>query len=657
MKRHALVSLGMLSAYGLTGQAPGAAAQDAQLPAIEVHAEASAEGKEIPIEQIRRNLATDVADVFKDEPSVAVGGGARNAQRIYLRGIEGSNLNITVDGARQGRNLHQHRGGIGGIDPDLLKRVEVDTGTAADRGPGALGGAIRFETVDAQDLLAAGRDKGATLKGGYASADRSWQGSATAYGRVAPDLALLAHVSAINREDYRIGGGGEVPNSAGKDRDYFLKLSRLGTDGHALRLSAERNTNAGLYLWGSHGSDMGYAPEDSVPVYQRWERNTLSLDHRFRSDNPLLDRRANVYRNQVSLEDQDRGTEVESDEIGGELRNTLRFALGATDHRLTIGADYFQEDGTSEDSAGASVDMESENLGLFIQDRMTLGRLGLSFGARFDDFSAEYGPHTLSGNRVSPNVNVDYEVARDWTLFAGYGEAVRGSGIIPVAWMARIDESTLFNDGQGLEPEESYRSEGGVRYQTSGLLRADDRVDAEVTVFNTRLRNTIERVGGGGGAVTAIINNPDTLHARGYEIRAGWGWRGYQTRLAFASVDLEDDDGEPAGIIRRKGAATGDRLVWDNRWVVREDFTLGYTLTAVGRLDEVPDGEEERPGYVLHDVQAEWQPRHLPGLTLALAIHNLFDRRYADQATIASSTTGIVEEPGRDVRLAASYRF
>lgn len=48
-----------------------------------------------------------------NEPSVSIGGGGRNAQRLYLRGIGGTNLNITIDGAKQGGSLYQHMGDIG----------------------------------------------------------------------------------------------------------------------------------------------------------------------------------------------------------------------------------------------------------------------------------------------------------------------------------------------------------------------------------------------------------------------------------------------------------------------------------------------------------------------------------------------------------------
>ncbi|NCA72081.1 MAG: TonB-dependent receptor, partial [Sphingobacteriia bacterium] len=521
----------------------------------------------------------------------------------------------------------------------------------------ALGGAIRFETLDAQDLLDPWHPAGATLKAGYASADRSPQGSTTAYAQVGEHLGLLAHISAINREDYRIGGGGEMPNSAGQDRDYFLKATLLDLQGHSLRLSAERNTNSGLYLWGSTGSDMGYAPKGSVPQYQVTSRETFTLDHRYRLNHPLLDWQINLYSNDNKLDNQDTDTEVASEEAGGSLRNVARFTTGSTEHRLTLGADYYSEVGITRAADATEIDNDSSNLGFFVQEHLTWDRLSLSLGARYDDYSVDYGPKTLDGDRISPNASAEIRFAEGWTAFVGYGEAVRGGGLIPIGWLSNITANTNFNDGKPLEAEESFQREAGLRYQVSGLFQPDATFDAELTLFDTRLRNTIERVGGGGGPVAKIISNPDTLRSRGFELRGTWSRRDLETQLAYSNFETTDSEGNPVGIIRRKSAGSGDQLVWDTRWSPREDLTLGYTLTAVGGLEDVPDDQEERAGYVLHDIQAEWRPANLRNLTLSLAINNLFDRRYADQASIASSDTGIVHEPGRDVRLALSYRF
>ena len=44
-----------------------------------------------------------------------------NTQRIYVRGLESSTLNVSLDGAKQGKNMFQHFGNELGVNPDLLK--------------------------------------------------------------------------------------------------------------------------------------------------------------------------------------------------------------------------------------------------------------------------------------------------------------------------------------------------------------------------------------------------------------------------------------------------------------------------------------------------------------------------------------------------------
>jgi len=113
--------------------------------------------------------------------------------------------------------------------------------------------------------------------------------------------------------------------------------------------------------------------------------------------------------------------------------------------------------------------------------------------------------------------------------------------------------------------------------------------------------------------------------------------------------------GQDPGAVRRLTAPTGDTLVWDNRWQATERLTLGYTLELVADLEDVPAGQPERDGYHFHSIRAQWQPT--PDLQLGLAVDNLFDRRYASHTSLYSASTGILDEPGRDIRLNLAYTF
>lgn len=627
---------------------------------MEVRADAIGEdfGRSIKLERVRRTLATGTAEIFKGEPAVTIGGSARNAQRIYLHGIEGSNLNITIDGARQGRNLFQHRGNMNGIDPDLLKQVEVTAGPGADSGPGALGGGISFVTVDAQDLLDVGENQGATLRTQYATADEAMRGSASVYGRFGAHLGVLAHVSALNTDDYRIGDGGHAANTAAKDRDYLVKMSLLDMAGHSVRLGAELNTNHGSYNWG--GSDFGYAKDSLAAVRQEMERETYTLEHRYQGESAWLDWSMNLYANEIMLENVDARNKVFSEEIGGSLSNTARFAWWKTRHEFKAGVDYFEEEGRYK-AGGGSVTSDSDTFGAFVQDEITLGIVTVGAGARYDNYSADYGPSTVDGDEISPHFSVETRLGHGWSVFGNYGEAVRGSSIIPVQWLANIDDNVVINGGSSTKPEHSRQRSGGIRYRGENLFCQGDYFDFEVGYYDIRLYDTLEVETGGsrGRPITAIYNNPETIISKGYELRAVWGLPNMETRLSFSSFDTENSDGDPVGVIRRKVGSSGDRLVWDTYFSIRSDLTFGYTLTAVARLDDVPAGTPERAGYALHDIQLRWNVTRIPGLSMTLALNNLFDKKYSEHNSIAASGVDgeILPEPGRDLRVGLSYRF
>lgn len=641
---------------GHTEESLSSSEKKLELPAMVVRS--TREKDTVSLEQAHRNLASDISDLFDSTPSVVVGGGGRNAQRLYLRGIESTNLNMTIDGARQGRPLFQHHGSVGGLDPDMLKQVEVETMGSADSGPGALGGSISFETLDAQDLLLPGKSTGARLKTAYSSVDEAILGSADAYALLKDHIGILAHVTGTDRENYENGDGREVLNTEGEDRDYLFKVSMLDWADHDLRLGVQRNTSSGDANWGGSGSDMGEAQDSETAVQQETQRTSYTLAHHFApKDQRLIDWRFNLYLNENTLENLSEGNTVESTEYGGSAKNTAAFELAGIHHDVTAAMDYFKEDGTYS-GQGEDISNNSDNFGLALQERMQKGPVSISLGARFDDFSSDYGTETVSGDDISPNISGELEVLSGLSLFAGYSEAIRGSSIIPIQWLALIEDGVVINDGNPVEPEESETRQGGVRYTKTGLFMADDHFRAEATYFDTQLTNTIEVKEGGkmGLPITGIYNNPDTLTSKGFEVNLTWGIPQLQTRLAFSSFETEDGQGNPAGIIRRKTAASGDQFIWDLKWNPKPNIVLGYTLTYVADLTKVPEGDNERPGYVLHAVQASWQPETIKGLTLSLAVDNLFDKYYCNQTSIESDF-GAISEPGRDIRLAVSYQF
>ncbi|SEI66524.1 hemoglobin/transferrin/lactoferrin receptor protein [Allopseudospirillum japonicum] len=198
------------------------------IPVIQVKGQVETDPfvKTLDTEYLSRSLAQDLQDSFKLDPAVQVGTGSRNGQKIFLRGIEDLHLNIQIDGARQGGNVFHHQARLQ-IDPFLMKQVRVFTGPAqADAGPGALGGSVVLETLDAQDLLQ-GRALGARVSTHYESSSDLFGGITAAYGQLSDHLGILAYARKNSNNEVRAGGGDSMVSTDGQHDNYLLKASLL----------------------------------------------------------------------------------------------------------------------------------------------------------------------------------------------------------------------------------------------------------------------------------------------------------------------------------------------------------------------------------------------------------------------------------------------
>src|SRR5690606_30340006 len=164
---------------------------------------------QIDATQLELRQAADLADVFRGIPSVSVGGSVGIAQKIYVRGLEDTQLNVTVDGAPQHGTLFHHIGRVS-VEPELLDTVQVQSGAGeATAGFGAIGGAIRFRTRDASDLLAPDQQMGGMARASWFSNDGR-RLSGTVYGRLFGEMGVLASFVDSERDDMEDGDGNRL---------------------------------------------------------------------------------------------------------------------------------------------------------------------------------------------------------------------------------------------------------------------------------------------------------------------------------------------------------------------------------------------------------------------------------------------------------------
>ncbi len=658
-------------AEGTEGESGG---KDLGEHAIEVQASALSgpSEREVDTGYLSRSLAQDLNDSFRLDPSVQVGTGSRNGQKVFLRGVEDLHLNVKVDGARQGGNVFHHQGRLQ-IDPFLMKEVSVFTGPAqADAGPGALGGSVEFRTVDAQDLLQEGETLGARLGVQYESASDFFGGNAAAYGQVNDYLGILAYTRTNSNNEVRAGDGESMVSTDGEHENYLLKASLLDYQGHSLRLSTSRSLDYGGALranfpWQTNVGTIK-AGDD-----QRVSNETHQLNYQYQPEGqPLLDLGLDLYSGEVGLKRfLDSGTtEWITESRGLNLKNTSRFETGVVGHALTYGVDYFRDEGISR-APGVKLTEHGSNTGAYIQDRADLGTVRLSAGLRHDSYTAHYADqYKTSGDEVSPNISGEWDLLageRDLvTLYAGYGESVRGGRLNQAGWLTKYTSDFVLGDNGDLEPERAIQYEWGVRWDRFDLFLPGDEAGLDISFYKTRIEDYLITNGEGIGAVTDRIYNADgDVISRGVEVRGHWRRHDLQLSLAYSHNHFRGYDGLPGdttGESARVGVSTGDRLVLDTLWQLGTNLSLGYTLTAVDRLTDVRPGRPEKPGYVVHDAQLQWQPEAARRrLQLTLALDNIFDKRYAEHSTVRVYDTDGTElaswEAGRNLKLGADWRF
>ncbi len=157
-------------------------------------------------DQLEQLNPISIADVFRQQAGVQVGSSLPMSQKVYVNGIEETNLAISIDGARQNNKVFHHNATTL-IDPSILSAVDVDSGIApADAGPGALAGSIRYETKKVSDLLEDGRSFGGLVISTYDFNSQTTISGISGYGRK-DELDFLGYATLGRGNEFDDGKG------------------------------------------------------------------------------------------------------------------------------------------------------------------------------------------------------------------------------------------------------------------------------------------------------------------------------------------------------------------------------------------------------------------------------------------------------------------
>jgi len=671
-----------LSAFGLTFTASLASAlpamaeessQDASatqsLPNVVVTAPpAPAVPQTVTAADIEAVQATTMRDIFRNTPDVVVsGGGTDTIQKFYVHGIEDQNLNVSIDGARQNGTLYRHQASKSYTDPDLLKKVEVDAGTGgALAGPGALGGAVRFTTKDAEDLLLPGQSIGATEKLTYFSNGDGFRNSLSIYGKPLEKIDFVLSLSKQWADDYKGGNGVDVPYSQNEPLNGLAKVKLALSDDQTLKLGYDHRVDKGV----RRGRPNLGTDEDIDSVASRkMERRAYTLNYAYTpEDDPYVDLTFDLNRSKRVLT---RGPELLKPLFGSADTDTkqarwwtsgydLRNRSRLDELTLTYGTDYTwdKSEGVNK-TTGEHHSENAETLGLYAQaDYAFTEKWSAYAGLRFDHATLnDYYDNVFTDDHLSPSIGTAYKPIPGLTLFGERNEASRG--ILPVGGFTLLNGPDTTNY--------TTHAEGGVATTWQGGAKVEwNRWNGDLTLFTTKIRHYSNS--GGAQGKPFYRSNDGKIVSKGFTAGVGYTEAKWDARVNYTHYDLTVGNGDATSMSFNYGSPQGDRLSFAfNYRIPAYDLSFGWNSSFVHDVDVTSDGDTASiPGYDVHDFTVTWQPS--ANYSVSLAALNVFDERYINQSTpytivgkgpvySKSSYDTVLYDPGRDIRLTLSAKF
>ncbi|TCM76559.1 TonB-dependent receptor domain-containing protein [Rhodovulum steppense] len=602
---------------------------------------------QITSEEIARRNPATVRDVFAGESSVSVSGGAAIAQKVFVNGIEESLLSITIDGARQNKSAFHHTGNVL-LDPALLKSVEISKGLApADAGPGALAGAIAYQTKDARDLLEEGESFGGLMTLGATTNSKDIRSTLTLFGRQGGAEFLLSGTRQTG-SDYKDGSGKTVEGTEADLTDLIAKLAYTTGSGKRLSFAASRTEDTGrraaqagpggLFFTRPDFAEVVGRPNVLIDGYARRESYTLTWTDEAPEGwfAPSL---------QLSYNEQEidaSGVWGLNTSLSGTAKNVWQLGNGT----LTAGLDFFDETakgrGRGTGAFASSGQEEMWNLGLFAQARQDLGaRVSVSYGLRYDiqEFEGADGSR-FDGSGLSANGSVDVILTDTLTLNAGLASSWGG---YELGEAALVDFGGAWNYA-GFTTSRANAARLGLRHDSGPW-------SVSGALFRTEV-DDISAVLPTGGARGATAD----LTSTGFEGALRWtGAQGFAAlNYTYADVELNGDAvGSTAYYL---GRPVGHVIALEGGWDVNDHWRVGGSAEIALKNT---DTAVTLPGYEVVNLHAVYTPKALDGVQVRLDLRNVLDATYEARSSDGIDAASVIAltEPGRSVGLTATFRF
>ena len=612
---------------------------------------------------IETKQADHLSDLLRDLPGVDVGGTHSINNRINIRGLQDENLEITIDGAKvQNANMFHHIGNLL-INPDILKKADIQVGTNSVVN-GSLGGSVSFETKNGSDMLEHGRSFGARVQTNYNSND-SMGASLAGYGKITDSIDFLLYHNYVNKNNWKDGKGVETFGVDGKIDNTLLKLGYTLSDTQKISLAYDRLKDKGDY---SPRPDFGRAYNEArTGLYTfptEYIRETITLKHELNlQDNLVLN--TTLYSNENELERYEKLNGITPVRPGGLTQGLLNgkvkttglttkaqsvLQTGSVFHTLTYGGLYdVQTSKVTWDNAQYGENEKAKSGALFIENTIDFSNgLTLTPGVRYNhyDFDGVYGK--INDNKFTYGLSAQYALTQNLSLQASATTLYKGVEMVDVLATNRIYAPNT----PDLKAETGINKEIGFTYNQNNLVWADS-IGFSVSYFNTTIDDYIKTVG-------YTMTNSGTLELKGFESSFNYQKDKLSALLTYSHSDTNyKDTGLPSD------KEPGDSISLGIDYQVLSNLSLSWDSLFVREQNDLAGTEYNvKESYNVHDMAINWKPNGIKGLSIIAGIDNIFDKAYVSH--ISENRSFLVSgnlistadyEPGRNFKLTLAYKF
>jgi hemoglobin/transferrin/lactoferrin receptor protein len=678
--RAALAALGVVGGALAQQPAPPEGASAASLPEVAVtakgYAAATAETPAsidvIDADDIARKGAASLGQAVVGTPGLAATSDGAASMNPVVRGLKKEALVLMVDGMRV--NSAQPYGAIGSfVSLGLADRVEVLKGPASVLyGSGALGGAVNVLLPQARfDAGASGR-----LGLRAASGDRSF-GGAGVVNWSGGDHALMLGAAGADFGDYRAGG--ERIDRTGYDSGALIGQYRWRIDGaQQIRLSLQREDMRDVWYPGSTqpnanpmiGSttvhspkqarqlmEVGYSHQGSGPVNFDLRLYRQEIDRKIyaRANGPIS---VPVAR-ETTMTDVSFGTTGLDARADWALNDQHLISFGFNGWRMSASPDRRMFSGGTYVQNNPFADGRVQAAGVYVQDDMRLGKLGVVAGLRYDRVSGDAasinnGAVTTGLKRgdgaVSGSLGAIYEVTPLLRPYASFSRGFRPGEMRERFESSPRGDGYVYIGNPQIKPEIAQQIELGVKGHSPGL-------EWFAAAYRNRISNYITGRATGqvqNGLPVRQTINLGSVRISGLELGARWQFaQGQWLGLGYSRLRGRSNDfNEPL----YQMPADEITLSWDGRLAAgwRADARVRHVRQQTRVATVFARGlEDATPGFTTLDIGATWtHGAH----QVRVAVTNLTNRKYHEH--LAEGLAGYeVPAPGRSVGIQYNLKF